>query len=196
MSTPYETARQTYAQEADERREKRARSSSGSSDVRRKKRAKQRMGAFSNFSAFDKGGDNFTGKTHEEKTAEENLEEILRGNKMNLTERDQFKRKQAKEDKEQMEKAACDNKEAAAKAESAARFAAEAAADAAKIEKGRWKPGDHVEIFGLASEKGQKLNGKKAVIAKFETSSGRWQVELLKGLSTFHSIKQENLKRL
>lgn len=190
----YETAAQAFQQKAAEKKVKRSRSSSSSesSSARRKKKVKQQRGGLSNFSAFDKGGDSFTGKSHEDKTAEEKLEELMRGEPMDLTERDQFRRKQAQEDKEQMENAAKEKEKAVA----AAQFASEACVEALEIEAKRLKPGDKVEIFGLTSEAGQKLNGKKAAIAKFEESSGRWMVEMLRGLSTFHSLKAENLKKL
>merc|ERR1712187_489265 len=103
-----------------------------------------------------------------------------------------FKRKQAAEEKEQMARAAKQREEeklAEGKRKAAEQFAKEVSAEADKL---FLKPGDHVEIFGLTSEAGSKLNGKKAAVAKYEPT-GRIMVELLRGLSTFHSVKPENL---
>mmetsp|Transcript_448 Transcript_448/g.864 ORF Transcript_448/g.864 Transcript_448/m.864 type:complete len:184 (+) Transcript_448:61-612(+) len=176
----------------DSKARKRRRSSSSSSensDKRRRRRAKERKYAFSNFSAFDKEGENFTGKTFEQKTAEEELEELMNGGApLNLKQRDAFKRRQATEEKAQMERA---QKENAAK-KAADEFAKEAAAEAAKMFP--FKNGDKVEIFGLKSEAGQKLNGKLAQVTRYEPS-GRVMVEMLRGLSAFHSVKPENLRR-
>merc|ERR1711874_210292 len=56
------------------------------------------------------------------------------------------------------------------------------------------KPGDQVVIYGLQSEAGQKLNGKTGVITKYVEDSGRFVVEITKGISSIHSLKRENVR--
>mmetsp|Transcript_113283 Transcript_113283/g.199980 ORF Transcript_113283/g.199980 Transcript_113283/m.199980 type:complete len:88 (+) Transcript_113283:2-265(+) len=58
-----------------------------------------------------------------------------------------------------------------------------------------FNPGDQVEVFGLQSESGKKLNGKTGQVTKFDTGKGRYQVEL-RGLAVAQSLKPENLRRV
>merc|ERR1712176_245693 len=70
--------------------------------------------------------------------------------------------------------------------------AAAAAAAAACMAPTILNVGDQVEVFGLQSEAGRKLNGMKGKLTKFVDEKGRWQVEL--GLSNVQSLKPENLR--
>jgi len=77
-----------------------------------------------------------------------------------------------------------------------ASVAAAAAAAAAKVMAGGggvFNPGDQVEVFGLQSESGRRMNGKKGVIVKFDNAKMRFQVEL--GLGGVQSLKPDNLRK-
>lgn len=76
-------------------------------------------------------------------------------------------------------------------AETAAKVAAAAAAAVAPP--AELHVGDQVEIYGLQSEAGRKLNGKIGQITKFVEAKGRFEVEL--GLGSLQSLKPENLRR-
>lgn len=146
-------------------------SSESSEERKRKKRAKKRKKqaatTFSNFTAFDQTGCNYSGKSREEMTAEEKMHELLHG-PMSVTERDQYVRQQTAERKHQEE--------------SKPRTKAAGALGV----------GDAVIIHGLQSASGQKLNGRSGVIASFIESSGRFQVNLGKGEAP--AVKRDNLK--
>lgn len=75
-------------------------------------------------------------------------------------------------------------------AETAAKVAAAAAAAVAPP--AELRVGDQVEVYGLQSEAGRKLNGKTGQITKFVEAKGRFEVEL--GLGSLQSLKPENLR--
>jgi len=136
-------------------------------EKRIKKRRKERAGAFSSFTSFDQQGGAYTGKSREEMTAEERLHEMMNG-PMSKTDRDQFFREKAKEQKE---------REASTPHTPAA---------------GALKVGDPVIVHGLQSESGKKMNGRTGVIGKLIESSGRFQVQL--GPNEAPALKRENLR--
>lgn len=72
-------------------------------------------------------------------------------------------------------------------AHAAAKAAARAAAEPPVL-----KMGDQVEVFGLQSEAGKKLNGMRGVLMKFIEEKGRYEVEL--GLGNLQSLKPDNLR--
>mmetsp|Transcript_1915 Transcript_1915/g.4312 ORF Transcript_1915/g.4312 Transcript_1915/m.4312 type:complete len:232 (-) Transcript_1915:45-740(-) len=190
------------------KKKKRKSSSSSSSGDRRAKRKKQQSNTFSNFSSFDQGGGGFTGKTFEERTAEEQLFEMLNG-PMTLQQRDQKRRQDAKE---AAEKAGGDSlgkgKGKSTRPtpppqqrstwpppqQSTPLITPVTPAAPSSSTPNFLKPGDTVIIYGLQSEAGQKLNGKSGVITKYVEDSGRFVVELTKGISSVHSLKRENVR--
>lgn len=109
---------------------------------------------------------------------EEQLEKILRGER--------------REAREATKAARAEGAKAAEAAAAAMREAAAAAAAKAAAPERSMSPGDHVEVFGLQSEAGRKLNGKNGVITKFEPEKGRFQVDL--GQAAVQSLKPENLR--
>eukprot|EP00933_Yihiella_yeosuensis_P006966 TRINITY_DN111823_c0_g1_i1.p1 TRINITY_DN111823_c0_g1~~TRINITY_DN111823_c0_g1_i1.p1 ORF type:complete len:264 (+),score=59.89 TRINITY_DN111823_c0_g1_i1:59-850(+) len=74
---------------------------------------------------------------------------------------------------------------------SAEEEAAKAAEETAKLP---FKPGQRVEVFGLESESGRKVNGKSGLVIKYLPEKGRFQVEL--GLENPMSLKPENLREV
>lgn len=56
------------------------------------------------------------------------------------------------------------------------------------------KVGDQVEIFGLTSEGGSKLNGKRGLAQSFVEDKGRFQIEL--GPDSVVSVKPTNLRKI
>jgi len=120
-------------------------------------------------------------KKKKDMTPEEILEAAL--NKEN---------KKNKKSKKESRDASFDSEAAAAAAAAAARFAEAAASWAADV--GPLKAGERVEVYGLQSEAGMKLNGKSGILTKFDQEKGRWQVEL--GMATIQSLKENNLRRV
>lgn len=55
-----------------------------------------------------------------------------------------------------------------------------------------FKLGQRVEVFGLESDGGRALNGKKGLVTKYLAERDRFQVEL--GLPTLQSIRPQNLR--
>lgn len=142
-------------------------SSESSQKKRTKKRKKKIKATFSNFTNFDAGGAAFSGKTREEMSAEEKLNEMLNG-PMSATERDQYVRMKTAQAKQQE-----------------ANTAPTPAAGALKV-------GDPVTVHGLQSESGQKMNGRSGIICDLIESSGRFQVQL--GPGEAPALKRDNLK--
>merc|ERR1712048_628041 len=77
------------------------------------------------------------------------------------------------------------------------------AADAAKAMQERKKaesslsPGDKVEVFGLTSESGSRLNDKTGTIINFIVEKGRYEVRMALGFSSTESISlnPKNLRK-
>eukprot|EP00747_Dinoflagellata_sp_TGD_P187723 gnl/TRDRNA2_/TRDRNA2_45665_c0_seq1.p1 gnl/TRDRNA2_/TRDRNA2_45665_c0~~gnl/TRDRNA2_/TRDRNA2_45665_c0_seq1.p1 ORF type:complete len:223 (-),score=46.11 gnl/TRDRNA2_/TRDRNA2_45665_c0_seq1:175-843(-) len=178
-------------------------SSSDSTSARRKKRKKQFKTGISNFSSFDSTGANYSGKTYEEKTAEEKLHELLHG-PMTETQRDL----KARYDAKMAQQAAGSANKGGGKGKSpgancvrpqpvpqpkSTPLIQEVNPSPASSTPVNLKSGDAVMVHGLQSETGKKLNGKTAVITKYVEETGRFMVEMTKGMSSFHSLKRENL---
>jgi len=212
--TPNASEKEENGSEKKEKKKKRRSDSSSSRGEVRGKRKKQQSAAFSNFSSFDQGGGAFTGKSYEEKTAEEKLEEMLHG-PMTDTARDDRFRREAKLQKEKDGSSGWNAHGSSGgfggKDKGSGKGSGKSsrptpppmqrstplissAAPASGSTPRFLKPGDAVVVYGLTSEAGQKLNGKSGVITKYVEESGRFVVELTKGMSSVHSLKRENVR--
>mmetsp|Transcript_13554 Transcript_13554/g.22357 ORF Transcript_13554/g.22357 Transcript_13554/m.22357 type:complete len:471 (-) Transcript_13554:36-1448(-) len=56
------------------------------------------------------------------------------------------------------------------------------------------QPGDCVEVFGLESEKGKELNGKRGILTKHFEAKGRFEVRLTPDRSV--NVKPDNLQKV
>merc|ERR1712151_1234936 len=54
--------------------------------------------------------------------------------------------------------------------------------------------GDRIEVFGLESESGSKLNGRQGTIVEYIAEKERFKIEMAAG--EFVSIKPSNLRRI
>ncbi|CAE8721232.1 unnamed protein product, partial [Polarella glacialis] len=114
-------------------------------------------------------------------TPEEVLEKLLKG--------------EAKDADKARKSARSAGAEAAAAAAAAVMrdLLAEQAATAAAAASAPLKLGDRVEVYGLLSDTGCKLNGKTGLLTKWDPEKGRFQVEL--GMANVQSFRPENVRR-
>merc|ERR1711865_1327343 len=109
-------------------------------------------------------------------------EEQRRGSPFSLTERDQMFRKFTQEQNERMQREVKFKAKQEARQQSQA-FASECATIAPERD---LKIDEPVVIVGLTGER-EKLNGKKAIVSKYE-NNGQVMVELARGISSYHTV--------
>eukprot|EP00928_Gymnodinium_smaydae_P038691 TRINITY_DN26632_c0_g3_i1.p1 TRINITY_DN26632_c0_g3~~TRINITY_DN26632_c0_g3_i1.p1 ORF type:complete len:984 (-),score=235.93 TRINITY_DN26632_c0_g3_i1:370-3321(-) len=74
---------------------------------------------------------------------------------------------------------------------------AEKVAEARRVAEGTFSEGEHVEVFGLTSDAGVRLNGSNGIITRFIADKGRYEVSIGIGFSSGElvSVNPKNLRR-
>merc|ERR1711959_443125 len=66
--------------------------------------------------------------------------------------------------------------------------------DDAEISEAEFKPGHCVEVFGLESESGKRLNGQSGIVVKYLKDTKRYEVRFIPDYIV--SLKSDNLRKM